>query len=584
MTTTNGGAPLRVKAAYGRLYVSGPLADRVRMVPGAARSPRSQPGRSVYEVSLTLETLRRLRTVADLSSQELARGCEPAVMRWARAAARAETEVNKVHDRIARGALVDLPWKDLGPGEYRPPFDHQRVMASVAVEIDGCAFICDMGTGKTRSAIEALSEHYRRGAIDVGVVISPAGVLGTWERETLVWTDRLRPVVLQGRVNKRREYILALAERAKRGRLVVTNYEVLDALLDAFMKLGDSIRLGLVFDEGHRIRNPNAKVTKAAMKLATKASRRLLMTGTPIVGGVENIWSQWYTVDLGLTYGANYVQFRREFFDENPYTFSLDPLDSTVSEVKTRMMRRALRYRKEDCLDLPPKVYHRVEPEMGREQQRAYEQMRDDLIVRFQEIDEDESGATTAMIQLTLLLRLAQITSGYLPNELTGEVYRFPKVPKLDLLEEGVRDAVREGKQVIVWSRWRENYAMIRDRLDDIPHAEIVGGMTKTGRDRAEKQFADGTARWLLANPLSAGVGLNLQAASTAFYYSQGYELDARLQSEDRCHRSGSEVHDRILYVDLVIPGTIDEVVLKALEGKLEVADAVTEFRSFLEI
>jgi SNF2 family DNA or RNA helicase len=106
--------------------------------------------------------------------------------------------------------------------------------------------------------------------------------------------------------------------------------------------------------------------------------------------------------------------------------------------------------------------------------------------------------------------------------------------------------------------------------------------MTRTQRDAAETAFRSGATRLLIGNPASAGVGLNLQAASLAVYFSQSYNLEHRAQSEDRCHRSGSEIHDSVTYVDLVCEDTIDEAVRNVLAGKMALAEAVVEIRDAL--
>ena len=306
------------------------------------------------------------------------------------------------------------------------------------------------------------------------------------------------------------------------------------------------------------------------------------MTGTPILNGLENLWSQWYFIDHGITFGGNFVQFRREFFDENPWAHSLDPLDGVIDEFNARIRIRGMRFRKEDCLDLPPKVYEVHEVEMTREQAAAYDQMTKDLIVTLAE-GADDPRTSSASIVLTQILRLTQITSGFLPIDEDDpdrrEVHRFTPNPKLRVMDELVREQVAAGKSVIVWAWYREDVARITEQLADLEPVQIVGGMKHTDRDEAERKFQAGEAKVLVGNPASAGVGLNLFQASVALYYSQGYNLEHRAQSEDRCHRSGSEIHDSVTYIDLSARGTVDEAVRAALAGKLELAEAVVELR-----
>jgi SNF2 family DNA or RNA helicase len=576
----------KVDIGYGRLYVSGPDARRVAsLVKGSYYNARKRS----YELSLTLETLVGIKELGQMSSRALASRCTNGVMRWARAARRSHEAVVDLHKEIDGGYRTALPWHD-SDRDDRPPFAHQEIMATVASAISGSAFLAEMGTGKTRAAIEAMSHHARGKVVDMFLVVCPVAVMSTWERELVMWSDNLEPVRLDGPVKERDKWIRLTAEAMRQdGFLVpkvpvaIVNYEVLAKLADTIVAA--DIRWGIILDEGHRIRNPTAKVSKAAMRIAGHAAWRLLMTGTPILNGLHNVWSQWYFVDLGVTFGANYVQFRREFFSENQWTMKLEPLDGVVDDFNGRLHVRGLRFRKEDCLDLPPKIYEVHEVEMAREQAAAYRDMRDQLLVDLESMDQDEEGTASASIILTQILRLTQITSGFLPRDADdpdSKPYLFDPNPKLNALDEIVREQVADDRSVIVWAWYRQDVARIAEKLADLSPVRIVGGMTRQGREDAEKGFQSGEAKVLIGNPASAGVGLNLQAASVAIYYSQGYNLEHRAQSEDRCHRSGSEVHKSVTYIDLSCRDTIDEVVRNALAGKLALAEAVVELREAL--
>jgi SNF2 family DNA or RNA helicase len=621
-SVTRGGDALRfkVEAAYGRLYLSGPDASVfARKLKGVVMNPR----RRSYEVSLTLETLMAIRDAAGMTGQQLARRCDPSVMRWARAARKSQDAVLEIHRKIEAGYLTDLPWLDRRAGTeaptwappsqvddgglytYRAPYHHQQIMATVATEISGLSFIADMGTGKTRAAIEAMAHHGRNKLIDMYLVECPAGVTGVWEDEIGDWTDDLEPTVLDGSVKMRSEWIGDTAQAIREGSFLaprvpvaITNYEALPnhrklesgkdgrrGMIDSIMEAG--VNLGIVLDEGHRIRNPTSLVSKAAMQIAQVGNWRLHMTGTPILNGLQNIWSQWYFVDLGVTFGSNFVQFRREFFDEDPYTFSSEPSEGTVDEFNARLHVRGLRFTKEDCLDLPPKVFTVHEVQMTKEQSLAYQDMRDQLLVDLDSM-EDEEGTASASIILTQILRLTQITSGFLPrdqDEPEDDPVRFARNPKLDALVMLVEECVLNHlnpQAVIVWAWYREDIRAINEALAHLSPVTIAGGMSRGDREAAETAFKRGETRLLIGNPASAGVGLNLQAASVAFYYSQSYNLEHRAQSEDRCHRSGSEIHDSVTYVDLVCKDTIDEAVRNVLAGKMALADAVVEIREAL--
>jgi SNF2 family DNA or RNA helicase len=617
---------IHVMAAYGRLYVSGTHARLLQTLPGATMDERRE---NTWQFSLTLQSLRAIRRKLNMTQQQMAAACTPEVLRWAKAAGEQERKILELHQRIAGGYRLDCRWDDAREGQPAPrearddqviisgrdysrdldgerlwkrreAYDHQKIMATVACELDGCAFLCEMGTGKTRAAIAAAQQLLREGKVDLVLVVCPKGVMNTWEREVKQWS-RLLPTQLRGTGREVARLLTFFAQGLPAEKVMVVNYDKISSLKDDFVRLLRSKRVLIVLDEMHKIKNPQAQWTQACMELARHASYRLGMTGTPIANGAYDIWSQWYFVDLGVTFGANFVQFRREFFQEYAWSWTVDPRDGTHDEIGTRIQLRGLRYRKEDCLDLPPKSFETIEVEMTREQKAAYGQMRDELIAWLRgqgasepaDADEDQDepveggNVASAANQLVAMMRLTQITSGFVKTE-AGTIHAFTPNPKLDKCDELVREIHGTGRSVIVWAVYRADIEAMMQRFADLSPVRIDG--TQQGvrgdfdRAEAERRFQAGESRLLIGNPAAGGVGLNLQRASTAIYYSQGYSHIARAQSEDRCHRSGSEMHQRITYIDLVCEDSIDQTVQGILEGKKEVAAAVVGMRRALGV
>lgn len=578
---------IKVSAGYGRLYVAGPAFRIAHKLPGAALNDRRQ----VVEVSLTLETLRELRKITGMSPQEFAQVCTPEVLAWARAASGAEKAVAALHAKLETGWRMEFPWYSDEPD--RPPYDHQTIMASVACSVDGCSYIADMGTGKTRAAAEAIRHMLETKRLDAVIVFCPRGVIGTWRRQIAQWTQGLTVVPLIEMPIKDRAAILAKAPCQSEKMVYVVNYDVAYKLESTIKALAKVMKIGVVLDEGHKIRNPQAKVSKAIVQLAQVVDWRLHMTGSPILQGAHDVWSQWYVVDLGITFGANYVQFKREFFDENKFGWSIDPKEGTLDEIGKRMRRRGLRFTKADCLDLPPKVYETVEVEMGKEQTRAYKEMEAELIAMLEGAnnnDPDDDRVATAANQLVAILRLTTITSGFV-KDVNDQIYRFDPNPKLDALEEIVDENIGQ-QQIIVWARYRENHDAICTRLARHNPRLIRGGVSQADRDDTELGFQEGRYRLLVGQQGAGGIGLNLFAASLAVYYSQGHSLEHRLQSEDRCHRAGSERHNKVTYLDMVatymagsiVKPTADHVVVDSLAGKKDVAHTVMDLKRLLGI
>lgn len=581
----------KIESGYGRLYVSGPHAQRVAgRMPGAALNK----DREAIELSMTLETLRALRERTGESKAQFAVHLAEPVMRWAKYAGETEKAVKDLHVRMAAGYRTDLPWEDyrahtpapqwaeerdvytddegVRRWKYRTPYAHQMVMGTAACELDGVAYLCQVGTGKTRSGSEALAYKFRQGVIRYAVVVCTKNAMGTWCRQLPEWTG-MQAIRLDGSAAKRKQLI----REAPEGSVLVINYEMLHKLKDELAKL---VGLGVILDEMHRIKNPQAQMTRAANALALKAVWRVGMTGTPVANGAQDVWSQWYFVDLGLAFGANYVQFKREFFTDNPYTMKLDPVAGALDEIGMRMQLRGLRFRKADCLDLPPQLWRTDEFDMTPAQARAYKEMAEQLLTQFSDDPEDAASAQT---QLVAYMRLAQITSGFVPHD-AGHLVRFDPNPKLDLLVDLLTDELAQ-EQVLVWAWFRPDQAAIMDVLRRKGLDPIFMGSGKKGvdNDAAEDAFQAGKHRILVTNQASGGESRTLTAASTSVYYSQNFSLLLRDQSEGRNHRPGSERHNSVLYIDLHAKNTIDGIIRSAHLNKAETARVVVDVRRHLE-
>lgn len=560
-------AAVKLGAAYGRLYVTGPDARRVTGVAGAAFNPR----RNWYECTLTLEGARDVARALDVPWDDIGQYANDTLTRWLHAAALSDTRARQTHQRLAAGERVEFPWR--GPAD-KPPMEHQRVMASAACWMDGLAFTCETGTSKTRPALEVAAYKLHHGEVAHVIWACPNGVVGTAEQQAALWLQgTVRVVPLVEMPVKERVAQLRAAATEDRPTIYILNFETLHAVHGAVVEMGKPF--GLVVDEMHVLRNGAAKMTQAALTLAQHARWRLGITGSPILKGPEDIWSQWYLLDLGLTFGANLVQFRREYLTPHYSGFGWMPKPGAPERVGRAMLLRSLRYRKVDCLDLPPKLYERETVTMSPEQQTAYRTMQEELVARWTE-DETRHRATAATT-LASATRLAQIASGYVPL-LDGTVHRFTANPKLTALERLVRENIAD-QQIIVWAWYRENIAQIVEALAEFHPLVIAGGVDKAARDAAELQFQEGQSRLLVGNPASGGRGLNLQAASLAIYYSQQYGLEARLQSEDRCHRKGSEQHAKVTFIDLVADGTVDELILRSNAQHQSLADIIVDLQ-----
>jgi SNF2 family DNA or RNA helicase len=239
---------------------------------------------------------------------------------------------------------------------------------------------------------------------------------------------------------------------------------------------------------------------------------------------------------------------------------------------------KALRAVKEECLDLPPLIKEKIEVELSAEQKRMYKEMKNEFITFIKEESEEKERAVVAELAITKGLRLQQIVSGFVKTD-TGETINCKKNPRLDALST-LLEELTPGHKVIVWACFKQDYEEIKKVCQKlkIKFAEVHGGI-KNKDEQCEKFRKDKDIRVVICNQASAGIGINLVEASYSIYYSRNFSLEQDVQSEARNYRGGSEVHSKITRIDLVAPGTIDELVLKALESKQNIADVILDWR-----
>jgi len=244
------------------------------------------------------------------------------------------------------------------------------------------------------------------------------------------------------------------------------------------------------------------------------------------------------------------------------------PIYKNIEKLKTIIAPYTFRVLKKDCLDLPPKIYQTYDFELPKSQVAVYKEAETKL--RY----ERDSGELDTFTALTKIIKLRQIVSGFIM--LDGEATTLMEDnPRMKLFLDLVEDL--DG-QFIVWATFREELAQIAAALKrmDITVVQYHGGVSTKDREEAVDSFQAGKARAFVGQPQSGGIGLTLTAATTAIYYSNDYNSETRLQSEDRCHRIGTT--RPVVYIDIVAADTIDERIIAALHRKEETAKMVLNY------
>lgn len=477
------------------------------------------------------------------------------------------------------------------------PWEHQRTAIRRAWKRPGFAYLMEMGTGKSKVAIDEACIYYEEAMITGMVVMAPKGVYMNWVRNggelDTHMPDRVRSRAViatwqPGGGNKNNQKMLELALRPGPGlRVLVINTEAVSMNGPARVYLEKFLQAHTCMwdlDEATFIKNPGAARTKYILSVAPLAQYRRIMTGSPITNSPMDVYSMFEFLKSGILGHRNFFSFRGRYAIVKKTDFtprhareqgarkrevSVIVSYRNLEELKLRLSDHSFRVTKDECLDLPPKIYTRRDVDLTPEQERLYAQIRDEAFSMLSE----EGAFISTMQVITQMLRLQQVLCGHVPDD-DGEMHEVPS-RRVDALMEVLSEA--QGK-VIIWARFREDIRRIVDAIveeygpDSV--AQYHGGNVNTRQTDASRFINDPTCRFMVSNQQAGGYGNTWIVATTVVYYSNDFDLEKRLQSEDRAHRGGQT--EKVTYVDLIARGTIDEKIVSALRRKIDIAQTIT--------
>jgi SNF2 family DNA or RNA helicase len=473
--------------------------------------------------------------------------------------------------------------------EYLPktaPYKHQQAALNASWKKEFYALFLEMGTGKTKIAIDTMALLFEKKNIDTVLICAPKGVYDNWVKSEIPThlPDRIETFIVRWQPNLTEGYKKSLRQlcyrKAREPRvlhILVMNIEALStskgysSAMEYMKKNPDNL---MIIDESTTIKNRQAKRTKNVVKIAQFAKYKRILTGSPVTKSPMDLFSQCEFLTKSPLGFSSFYAFRGRYavvrqrshagrnFQEIVGYRRLDELNKKLDSFSTRTLKK-------DCLDLPEKTYVKREVTLTDEQAKLYMQMKKLALAQL----ENGEMATTQSV-LTQLMRLQQITCGFLqPDE---EPIQEVKSNRLNELLSVVEEA--QGK-IIIWATWTYDIRKIAEVLSEQYGEESVatyyGETPQDQRQEIVKQFQDpeSNLRFFVGQPRTGGFGLTLTAAKTVIYYSNSYDLETRLQSEDRAHRIGQE--ENVLYVDLVAARTVDEKILQALRDKIEISSQV---------
>lgn len=457
------------------------------------------------------------------------------------------------------------PAVELPVGLKTTPWRHQIEAFLFAMERlvrgAGAALLAlEMGVGKTLVALMVLAAMAARRIL----ICCPLRVVPVWQQQIERHLDLPLVVVPlddnAGSVaNKKKlaEEKLRLAEATGRPLVVIINY---DSVWRApFAEWAEKQHWDLIVaDESHRLKAPGGKASLAFKRLRSRARARLALTGTPLPHSPLDAYAQFRFLDPSI-FGPSFAAFRQKYavmggFQKKQVTGfqHLDELEALMRTITFRVAK--------DVLDLPPETHITYECDLSAEALRVYRDLEEDFVADVRQ------GRITAANAMVKLLRLQQVAGGWAKTD-DGQLHRVDSA-KQKLLADTLED-IGPKEPVVVFCRFHAD-------LDAVHEAAQQAGLTSlelSGRRDELKRWQQGEAQVLAVQISAGGVGVDLTRARYAIYFSLSFSLGEYDQALSRVHRPGQT--RPVEHIHLVARNTVDRKIMRALEARAEVVEAV---------
>lgn len=403
------------------------------------------------------------------------------------------------------------------------------------------------------------------GRIHRVLIVAPLSILSVWEAEFAQFAAfDYALAVLTGDSAKKTDTLRHMNGAALQ--VAVVNYESAWRMERELAAWGPDL---IVCDEGHKIKTHNISASKAMHRLGAKAGYRLLLTGTLITNKAIDVFSPYKFLNPTI-FGTSFYAFRSRYFDMVGYGNHTPVLKRSMeAELSARLHSIAYRAAKADCLDLPETTDVVRQVELEPAARKIYRSL---VKESFAEL---ASGEVTAPNVLTRLLRLSQLTGGFLGSDENAAVQQISSA-KLSAMEDILESAVAEGQKLVIIARFLPEIRAICKELDGrgLRYACITGEVQDRAAQVAQFQN-DPDVPVFVGQIATAGLGLTLTAASTMVFYSLDYSMSNYEQAKARIHRVGQR--NPCTYIHLIAKGTVDEKVLTALRNKADLAKALVD-------
>lgn len=449
------------------------------------------------------------------------------------------------------------------------PYKHQIEAFNFAMDVfeksPGVSLLVEMGCGKTLVSIGVSGALVESEKVKKLLVVCPLSICGVWKEEFEKFADfNYHLEILRGSTLKK---IAVLQQIGGAGlQVVVMNYESIWRLENELLGWAPDL---IIADESHRIKTHNIAASKTMHKLGSIAKYRLMLTGTVITNKALDIFSQYKFIDPSI-FGKSFYAFRNHYFDMVGFGNHTPILKkSKEPELMKKLHSVAFRATKSECLDLPEItdiVRHiPLEPKAH----GIYKSLVKDS---FAELSKGEVPPTNV---LTKLLRLSQLTGGFLGND-GGNAIQQVSMAKLCALDDLIEDTMHGGKKLVIIARFTPEIQAIIKLLKKtgIGHS-VVAGDVKNRAEQIETFQNNPEVSVFVGQIQVEELGITLTAADTMVFYSLDYSMSNFEQAKARIHRVGQK--ENCTYIYLIAKGTVDEKVLKTLQSKADLAKLLVD-------
>jgi hypothetical protein len=463
------------------------------------------------------------------------------------------------------------------------PFLHQLEEWRLSRELNERALLWEMGVGKSKVLLDTAAWLYLKGKLDIVIIFAKKGEYRNWFTDLI--PDLMSPAVTYRMACYRSA--LSVAEKRAIKDLVIPNGDLRILIMNVESLLGQGGVVAraftntrekqgmLVVDESTCIKNSESKRSVAVYELQPFLWYRRIMTGTGVTESPMDLWGQNLALGRGMIEGiTSKTAFRSAFMEKEmvwtgKQAIAVYKEPRNIARLNAAIKTYATIKERRDCVDLPDKLYQKVEVELTDQQQDYYQKMRDEAIVQFG--DGQILEATNA---LGVISRLDQIACGQLKKpDGTYELLNCNRPEALITRLEISR------KKSIIWCAYHglleHVYAQLIQAFGPEKVGRFYGGVKDRERQQSKEglQDPDNPIRFVVANQKSMGFSHTLTTAKENWYYSNHWSLELRLQSEDRTMRIGQD--ENVLYTDFYSRGTVNEKIIEALRGKRNMQFAI---------